>query len=219
MVLVPHDKYEKLKKLQENQHTIDKNVSPEYDGHSSSGLIGDKVEATTPVGLHPMEKKTISEVKDKKSISTTDFDFGNTTSRKIDEILDFVPAKLQDEATVLLRYILKHTDISWDNNYSVSISGKTIEDSNIIDLVQDALLNIKQFTPTGMTDFYIALANIPISFIRNPKRRLLLKKGSGEEHLKHFSPPGLSNKSPLALSDFLSRSTDSNWKAKWLKIS
>ncbi len=54
----------------------------------------------------------------------------------------------------------------------VKIKGKIIENSNISDLVSDAMRATKNFNPTGSKEFFQALSrlNVPKDLVRNQER-------------------------------------------------
>ena len=62
--------------------------------------------------------------------------------------------------------------ISWDEIGQVQIDGATIPQSNISDLVSDAMRARNNFNPTGSKQFFRALSkiNMPKDLVRNDER-------------------------------------------------
>jgi hypothetical protein len=79
---------------------------------------------------------------------------------------------LNRNASQLLDYLRKSPHISWDNRGIVQIQGRTLPNSNIIDLVNDALKSRKSDTSDGWHDFAYLLAglNVPRELIPNNYR-------------------------------------------------
>ena len=62
--------------------------------------------------------------------------------------------------------------IMWDRTGQVKIEGETIPNSNISDLVSDAMRSRKNFNPTGAKKFFQALSkmNVPKDLVRNQEQ-------------------------------------------------
>lgn len=90
-------------------------------------------------------------------------------------IIDSVPKKFHTKAKMLLRSLHRNTTpakkISWDTNGTVSIGGTRIPNSNIVDLVNDAMRARKREKPVGRAHFAAHLRKIqmPREFIGNPE--------------------------------------------------
>ena len=62
--------------------------------------------------------------------------------------MDNIPKTMRPKATALLRQLKARPDvISWDKTGQVNIEGETIKDSNISDLISDAMRARKNFNP------------------------------------------------------------------------
>ena len=62
--------------------------------------------------------------------------------------VDHMPKTMRPKATALLRQLKARPDvISWDKTGQVNIEGETIKDSNISDLISDAMRARKNFNP------------------------------------------------------------------------
>lgn len=86
-------------------------------------------------------------------------------------IVESVPQKFRHKAKLLLRRLHETpaTSFSWDSAGVVSISGKSIKDSNIIDLMNDAMRARKIPTPAGRQKFarFLRAIQTPREFIGN----------------------------------------------------
>jgi hypothetical protein len=89
------------------------------------------------------------------------------------EVLDGIPATKKEIARLLFNFIRKQDNITIARNGEVTINGKRIPESNIVDLVHDTIRDRKTFkAPTGSSPFLKALkdANIPLEYIGNKTR-------------------------------------------------
>lgn len=90
------------------------------------------------------------------------------------EILDSVPKTFRDKAALLLQKLKRSNLIRWDENGVVSINETRINNSNITDLINDAIRPRKNGSdPIGWQRFVKALGDthIPFELIGNLKRR------------------------------------------------
>ena len=93
-------------------------------------------------------------------------------------ILESVPITMRRRAKLLLNVLKNHPTLTWDKQGVVSVDGKPIPGSNIIDLVNDALRQRKGFEPKGWEHFFQGLreVNVPQDYIGNKKRWTWLQK-------------------------------------------
>lgn len=103
-----------------------------------------------------------------------------------DEIVHMLPLSLQNRATKLLEYLLKHSDLRWNDQNEIEIKGNTIFGSNIIDLIKSLLKDYKDFHPTGFDHFsqFVLDTNVPKSLLLSSKSQI----GGA---LKLPPPPGI----------------------------
>ena len=88
-------------------------------------------------------------------------------------IVEPIPKSIRPRATALLNRLKERPDvISWDESGQVKLKGETIPQSNISDLVSDAVRARKNFNPRGSTEFFQALSkiNVPKDLARNEER-------------------------------------------------
>lgn len=87
-------------------------------------------------------------------------------------IIETVPKRYKKQAQQLLNYLQTKSSstLTWDNNGVVSINGEKIRDSNIIDLVNDAMRARKTVSAIGRVQFSRELQRIgvPREFVGNP---------------------------------------------------
>ena len=89
------------------------------------------------------------------------------------DVIGHLPATLFPKAATLLRRLKARPDvISWDESGQVKVDGKEIPDSNISDLVSDAMRARKNFNPMGAQEFFRGLSkiNVPKDIARNTER-------------------------------------------------
>lgn len=133
-------------------------------------------------------------------------------------ILQNVPKTYRARARLLLKYLRDVPErISWDEHYLVTIDGQVVKDSNIVELVNEAMRVRKKAKPAGRTQFARLLCslNIPSVLVGNkallgvthtynekvlaniisriPERKLVQKRDGGEgekdEDCKLFLAP------------------------------
>ena len=99
------------------------------------------------------------------------------------DIVEPMPRYIRERATSLLNRLKARPEmITWDKAGQVKIEGETIPNSNISDLVSDAMRFRKNFNPTGSKEFFQALSkmNVPKDLVRNEERwKELLGETSG----------------------------------------
>ncbi len=108
-------------------------------------------------------------------------------------IVDSVPKTMRQRATAILNRLKTRPDIvSWDESGQVNLDGKTIPNSNISDLLSDALRERKNFNPTGSKQFFRVLSkiNMPKDLVRNDERwrQILDNSSSGDEETLYTTP-------------------------------
>lgn len=152
-------------------------------------------------------------------------DTGNKDSMKIEFILQQLPEGLKNKAKMLLTFIEKSTNIRWKENGEVIINTDCIPYSQITDLVRDAVSHHKSFDPVGYMQFYNALQTVPLSLIKNKRRRDLIQTGRGTSvDASVPPPPGQSDNKAIDLgieyktSNSKTRATSPSlldWKTQW----
>ena len=88
-------------------------------------------------------------------------------------VVEPIPKSMRSRATALLNRLKTRPEvITWDKIRQVKIEGETIPDSNISDLLSDAMRSRKNFNPTGAKEFFQALSklNVPKDLVRNEER-------------------------------------------------
>lgn len=106
----------------------------------------------------------IEEDRKKQPIENTDND--SSESLPVDDIIATVPKSFRSQSSLLLKHLTKHgitNRIRWDKHGTVVIDGERIENSNITDLVNDAIRYRKSFNPPGRRHFARILQEIGTS--------------------------------------------------------
>ena len=89
------------------------------------------------------------------------------------DVVESMPRYIRQRAMSLLNRIKTRPEvITWDKTGQVKIEGETIPNSNISDLVSDAMRSRKDFNSTGAKEFFQALSklNVPKDLVRNQNR-------------------------------------------------
>jgi hypothetical protein len=92
---------------------------------------------------------------------------------QIKQTLASVPGKYKPKAKLLIAKLKQHPDlVTWDQRGRLTVKGQPVADSNLTDLVNDALRTRKGFEPAGWRTFASVLKEIdtPRDFIGNTKR-------------------------------------------------
>ena len=90
------------------------------------------------------------------------------------DVVESMPPYIRQRATSLLNRLKARPEvITWDKTGQVKIEGEAIPNSNISDLVSDAIRSRKDFNPTGAKELFQALSklNVPKDLVRNQNRR------------------------------------------------
>lgn len=106
-------------------------------------------------------------------------------------IVGHIPKTMRERATLLLNRLKTRPDvISWDETGQVKLEGETIPQSNISDLVSDAMRARKHFNPTGSKEFFRVLSkiNMPKDLVRNEQRWKQVDNSSGGEDVSYRTP-------------------------------
>lgn len=119
-------------------------------------------------------------------------------------IMDSIPAMYKRKAQVLVKYLRTSQSaaqrIRWDHEGRVTIDGVLVPNSNIVDLINDAVRSRKNFKANGQRQFIQSLRDIavPREFIGNDKlwelgdkvsgvKRKRNNPGNGNEEIAHYS--------------------------------
>ena len=128
-----------------------------------------------------------------------------------DDLVESIPKTMCPRATALLSRLKAKPDvITWDKTGQVKIEGETIPDSNISDLVSDAMRSRKDFNPTGAKEFFQALSklNVPKDLVRNQNRWKQL------DDKPYFSTPTSADRYPALklLESYKGKETPKRWE-------
>ena len=116
------------------------------------------------------------------------------------DILESVPKTMKAKVQLLLKKMKSSPDISWNEKEELKYKGETVQESNVVELVNDVLSKRKYFNPQGWETFGEALreANVPQDLIghedrwryntqtnRTPKSR---KRQQSPSPIRSYSP-------------------------------
>ena len=142
-----------------------------------------------------------------------------TPSLSTEKIIQHIPKTMRTRAAALVSKLKARPDvISWDQTGRVKIEGQTIPNSNISDLVSNAMRERKNFNPVGSREFFRTLneINVPRDLIRNEGKRKQTEAISPE-------PSGTPREEGSALSKFFDNYMEERRKSRrqaprrWLK--
>ena len=86
------------------------------------------------------------------------------------DIMDSVPATMKSRARQLIKKLKSNKDlVGWNEQGQMVFKGRSIPSTNIVDLVNDSLLQRKNFNPDGWELFSKVLGhlNVPEGIVRN----------------------------------------------------
>jgi len=90
----------------------------------------------------------------------------------LEEILENVPKSYHKHAYLLMKHLLRKAlsdKLSWDEHGIVTIDGNVVKDSNIADLINEAMRERKTVKAVGRNQFarLFRVLNIPFALVRN----------------------------------------------------
>ena len=133
------------------------------------------------------------------------------TSSMKQRVLKMLPVTLKNKATLLMDHVLQQQEDAgwgWNTRGELIYNGRTVNGSNVIDLMYDVLKDRKTAKPIGWQYFLHVLrnANVPESLVMNKDRRELLQQikldGNGatkSPRLLPHSPPIITTKTKTPL--------------------
>ena len=101
---------------------------------------------------------------------TSLFPQSDPSSSKMNQlVIDSVPSTMKRKAQLLVSLLKNNLNVSWEDDGTVKLYGKSIPGSNIIDSVNDVIRHRKGSEPTGWQAFAKGLRdmNIPQDVIGN----------------------------------------------------
>ena len=120
---------------------------------------------------------------------------GQSGQRKLSDadVIGHLPVTLRPKSATLLKRLKARPYVfSWDESGQVKVDGKEIPDSNISDLVSDAMRARRNFNPKGAQEFFRGLSKIsvPKDIARNTERwkQVQMRSPSGVEEVVFKTP-------------------------------
>lgn len=148
------------------------------------------------------------------SLPVSEKENSHSSSTNLWDVLQYsIPKNLRRKAESLFTFLTSRGGdlIRWNNSGNLIYKGDLISDSNIIDLIRDALFVKSSHSPVGQRQFYEALKEIqvPISFVVNKNRLHVTDrqkgKGLGVKRRTNGAPPGF-------------HKSRKNTNSKWIKF-
>ena len=98
----------------------------------------------------------------------------NHMMKSIEEIMESVPKSYRKHAHLLMKHLLRKAlsdKLSWDEHGIVTIDGNVVKDSNIADLINEAMRERKTVKAVDRNQFarLLRVLNVPSSLVRNKK--------------------------------------------------
>ena len=180
MAIVPFKLWEDMKRWKEEQ--IQKpRLPPDPNVSATASLQRDLSSVMANENLSEAEKsqlygQTLHKFKTahQKALKETSlFPQSDPSSSKMNQlVIDSVPSTMKRKAQLLVSLLKTNPNVSWEDDGTVKLYGKSIQGSNIIDLVNDVIRHLKGSEPTGWQAFVQGLRdmNIPQDVIGNRER-------------------------------------------------
>ena len=180
MAIVPFKLWEDLKRWKEEQMQKPR-LPPNPNVSATASLQRDLSSVMANEDLSEAEKsqlygQTLHKFKTahQKALKETSlFSPSDPSSSKMNPlVIDSVPSTMKRKAQLLVSLLKNNPNVSWEDDGTVKLYGKSIPGSNIIDLVNDVIRHRKGSEPTGWQAFAEGLRdmNIPQDVVGNRER-------------------------------------------------
>ena len=184
MILVPEDAYARFEKKQKLETSpIIKNMI-NADTDKTNILQRTDVDDTEKQKMYYANLKRYLNLRQQKDRETPTIRIApnaeneEPTHPKNEQLSDevivkHIPKTMQSRATAILNRLKERPDvITWDKTGEVKLEGENIPQSNISDLISDALWARQNFNPTGSKQFFRVLSkiNMPKDLVRDEER-------------------------------------------------
>lgn len=143
-------------------------------------VYDDKYRNRPPVKVQVVKNKDSKLDESVKTDATVGTDPMESKKDPIEEdILLSVPTSMRGKAERLLNKIKTKSDMGWNDRGELIFKGKVIEDTNVVDLVNDVLRRRKHFEPRGWQVFSTGLreSNVPQDLIGHKQRWQWMQTG------------------------------------------
>ena len=180
MAIVPFKLWEDMKRWKEEQ-IQNPRLPPDPNVSATASLQRDLSSVMANEDLSEAEKsqlygQTLHKFKtahQKVLKETSLFPQSDPSSSRMNQlVIDSVPSTMKRKAQLLVSLLKTNPNVSWEDDGTVKLYGKSIPGSNIIDLVNDVIRHRKGSEPTGWQSFAEGLRdmNIPQDVIGNRER-------------------------------------------------
>ena len=180
MAIVPFKLWEDMKRWKEDQIQKPK-LPPDPNVSATASLLRDLSSVMANEDLSEAEKAQLYgqnlhkfKTAHQNTLKETSlFPQSDPNSSKMNQlVIDSVPSTMKRKTQLLISLLKNNPNVSWGDDGTVKLYGKSIPGSNIIDLVNDVIRHRKGSEPTGWQAFAEGLRdmNIPQDVIGNRKR-------------------------------------------------
>ena len=184
MILVPEDAYARFEQKQKLETSPTKNMI-NTDTDIKDILQRTDVDDTEKQKLYYANLERYLNLRQQKDSQTPTVQIApsatsseepsspNNAQLSDEVVVEHIPKTMRPRATAILNRLKERPDvITWDKTREVKLEGENIPQSNISDLISDALRARKNFNPTGSKEFFRVLSkiNMPKDLVRNEKR-------------------------------------------------
>ena len=108
------------------------------------------------------------------------------------DIMDSVPATMKSRARQLIKKLKSNKDlVGWNEQGQMVFKGRTVPSTNIVDLVNDSLRQMKNLNPDGWELFSKVLGhlNVPEGIVRNENRLGIVREYKTKGIPETYPPP------------------------------
>ena len=185
MILVPEDAYARFEQKQKletspiiknmiNTDTDMTNILQRTDVDDTEKQKMYNANLERYLNLRPQKDSEIPTIRIAPSAENEEEPTNPKNAQLSDEVIvKHIPKTMQSRATAILNRLKERPDvITWAKTGEVKLEGENIPQSNISDLISDALRARKNFNPTGSKEFFRVLSkiNMPKDLVRNEER-------------------------------------------------
>ncbi len=170
MMLVPIDMLDQMKKVNLTPLTNPNKDQVVKEMNEMSSILSSSLPESLKASRFNESVKNYSTFADKLSPTVQQ----NPPTVQPNDMFDSLPSTFRTPANVLMKELQKHPNvIQWDPaTHEVTVEGRTLRGSNIVDLIGDVMRTRKSKQPAHGNSFLQALAklNLPESFVKNKYR-------------------------------------------------
>ena len=156
--------------LRDDSKQLDRKMSEYHEAMNDFALLRDRGGRS----MHFKQPRTVEKQRDALEQKTNDDTAEMMKPVKTQEEDDMnrvslLPAKAQNNAKKLMKYLRDQGNVSWTREGEVNIDGEPLKGTNIIDLIDDVVTRTKPYSNPQLNPFLNAMAraNIPETLVKN----------------------------------------------------